>query len=537
MSTSPRSTDALIIGGGLAGLVAALELLDAGRRVTIVDRDRPECLGGLAKESFGGIFVVGSREQRRLGIRDTPELAFSDWQSVAEFEDRDSWPRRWAEAYVHRCRDEVYDWLRDRGVRFFPVVHWVERGMFTPGNSVPRFHMVWGTGFRLVELLVQRLEQHPARDRLELLFGHRVLALQRSAGTVCGCAGEVEESGAPFELTADAVVVAAGGICGSDEMVRQHWYKPWGSPPPDILNGAHRYGVGDLHTAVQGLGGVLTHLDLQWHYAAGVRHPSPNRDRHGLSLVPPKSALWVNAQGRRIGPIPLVTAYDTRFLVREICRQPGQYSWQIMNWKIACQELAVSGADYNDAIRHRRPLAFIKNVLLGNPRFVRQMLDECADFVAADSIHELAVQMNTLTGTDAVDPNLLAREIASYDEQIARGPKLHNDEQLRRIAHARQYRGDRVRTCKFQSIDDPKARPLIAVHERVLARKSLGGIQTDLDARVLDTEGDPIPGLWAVGEAAGFGGGGIHGKGSLEGTFLGSCVLTARAAARSIVKG
>ncbi len=537
MSLTPHRTEVLIIGGGLAGLVAALELLDAGRQVTIVDRDQPERLGGLAKESFGGIFVVGSREQRRLGIRDTPELAFRDWQATAEFEDHDHWPQRWAEAYVQRCRDDVYQWMTDRGVRFFPVVHWVERGLYTPGNSVPRFHMVWGTGRRLVELLVHRLENHARRDRLSILFGHRVQTLQREAGRVSGCSGSIDASGAEFQIAADMVIVAAGGICGSDELIRKHWYEPWGEAPKDILNGAHRYGLGDLHDAVHDLGGALTNLNLQWHYAAGVRHPQPNRDRHGLSLVPPKSALWVNARGRRIGPVPLITAYDTRFLVEQVCKQPGQYSWQILNWRIACKELAVSGSDYNDAIRDRRPVAFVKNVLLGNPRFVRQMLDDCEDFVAADSVTELARKMNELTRSGDVDADTLAAEIRAWDEAIARGPTYHNDDQLRRIAHARRYRGDRVRTCKFQPINAPKALPLIAIRERILARKSLGGIQTDLDSRVLDGTGEPIPGLWAVGEAAGFGGGGIHGKASLEGTFLGSCVLTARAATHSILAG
>lgn len=529
--------DVLIIGGGIAGIAAALELLDRGRRVVLLDRDTEERFGGLARESFGGIFIVGSREQRRLGIRDNPDLALRDWLSVAHLGEDDVWPRRWAETYVNRCREDVYDWLKAREVRFFPVVHWVERGLYEPGNSVPRFHMVWGTGYRLIEALLAALDRHPRRDRLTLGFGCHVRELESAAGRVSGCSGVIEATGEAFSAEAGAVVVASGGICGSLEKLHANWYRPWGEPPAVLLNGAHRYGDGEVSDLVERLGGIQTHLDLQWHYAAGIHHPRPDRERHGLSLVPPKSALWMNADGRRIGPVPLITAYDTRFLVEQILRQPGGYSWQVMNFKIAAKELAVSGSEFNDAIRERKILRFLKDVLLGNPGLVREMLASCEDFVAADTVEELAEKMNALTGENRVDGGRLAEEIRRYDANIERGGKLHNDDQLRRIAHCRQYRGDKARTCAFQPILDPKARPLIAIREFILARKSLGGIQTDLESRVLDRRGEPIPGLWAVGEAAGFGGGGIHGRGTLEGTFLGTCVLTGRIAARSIAGG
>ena len=526
--------DVVIIGGGIAGVVTALELLDRGRRVVLLDRDTEARFGGLARESFGGIFMVGTPAQRRLGIRDSPELALSDWHSVARYAEEDAWPRRWAEAYVNQSREGIHDWLKARGVRFFPVVHWVERGLYRPGNSVPRFHMVWGTGHGLIEALLGCLERHPHRDNLDLRFGHWVRAVETSGGVVNGCSGVIESSGEEFAASAGAVVAAAGGICGSLEKIRKHWYRPWGEPPPTILNGAHRYGDGELHEVVAGVGGVLTHLDLQWHYAAGVHHPDPDRPRHGLSLVPPKSALWMNAEGRRIGPIPLVTGYDTRFLVEQVLRQPRQYSWQVMNWKIACKELAVSGSEFNESIRDKKKLRFLKNVLLGNPALVRELVDRCEDFVVAETVDGLASKMNNLTGESLIKPGLLSAEIRAYDDQIERGPKYFNDDQLRRIAHCRRYRGDRVRTCAFQRILDPKARPLLAIREHILARKSLGGIQTDLGSRVLDAGGTPVPGLWAVGEAAGFGGGGIHGQGALEGTFLGACILTGQAAAHSI---
>ncbi|MFW6198866.1 MAG: FAD-dependent oxidoreductase, partial [Acidobacteriota bacterium] len=159
--------DVIVVGAGLAGLATALELLDGGRRVAVLDRCGEAGFGGLARQSFGGIFIVGSREQRRTGIRDSVELALRDWLAYGEIGEEETWPRRWAEAYVAGCREQVYDWLRELGVRFFPVVHWVERGLHAPGNSVPRFHMVWGTGERLVELLRRRVEEHSRRERLQ----------------------------------------------------------------------------------------------------------------------------------------------------------------------------------------------------------------------------------------------------------------------------------------------------------------------------------------------------------------------------------
>jgi len=533
---SKRNTklEVIIIGAGIAGITTALELLEAGHRVRLIDRDERDRLGGLARESFGGIFVVGSREQKRLGIRDSVDLALRDWLSVADFDSKDSLRKDWARRFVESCREEVYLWLKQHGISFFPVVHWVERGLFTPGNSVPRFHMVWGTGHELMSQLNRRLLTHEENGKLDIHFRHRVTELVFEAGHITGCAGINEAEQLPFDFRADAVVVSSGGICASLDKLHQNWCKSWGKPPSLILNGAHRYGLGDLHDVVEDLGGSVTHLDYQWHYAAGVHHPSPDRERHGLSLVPPKSALWMDATGKRIGPIPLITAYDTRFLVEEILKTGYGYSWQIMNRKIAVKELAVSGSEFNDSIRNKKWIAFFKDLLLGNPKLLDRFLDASLDFVSAGSIEELAVKMNELSGHKLVNSKTLEAEILNWDSNISRGPKLMNDEQLRRIAHCRQYRGDRVRTCAFQTILDPKAGPLIAIREHILARKSLGGIQTDLRSRVLDGKGQEIPGLWAVGEAAGFGGGGIHGRGALEGTFLATSVLSARIAARDL---
>ncbi len=537
--TERYRADVVIAGGGLAGLVTAHELLDRGLRVLLLDRDSEDRLGGLAKLSFGGVMFVDTPHQRKLGIRDTPELAWADWQSFAGFGDGDDWPRRWARAYVERSTELVFDWLDGRGVRFLPLVNWAERGLFRPGNSVPRWHIAWGTGFAIVEAVVAALDGHPHRDRLEIRCGQRVERLLVEAGRVVGCAGTAEGDGEDFEARAEHVVLASGGICGGDlSKVKANWYAPWGEPPATLLNGSHRYADGLLHDEAAAHGAALTHLDKQWHYAAGVQRRNPESPLEGISLVPPRSALWLDARGRRFGPVPLMGYSDTRFLVEQICRTPEKYSWQVLNWKIAIKELAVSGCDYMTAFRYKRKLQLVKELIFGNAALVRRLIDDSEDFVVAGSLPELMDRMDALSLAGAViDREGMAADIAAYDAQIDRGPRYFNDDQLRRIANFRSYKGDRLRTCAFQKIDDPKARPLIAIREHILSRKSLGGLQTDLASRVLESSGAPIPGLYAVGETAGFGGGGIHGKGSLEGTFLGSCVLNGRLAGRAIGGG
>jgi predicted oxidoreductase len=528
-------SDIIIIGGGLAGLVTAIELLDRDQNLIILERDKEEKFGGLAKESFGGIAMIGTPLQKKLGIKDSPALALADWHSVAKFGEDDTWPKKWAEVYVNRSRELIWDWLTQRGVSFLPLVNWPERGLFHPGNSVPRWHIAWGTGYGIIEAILHHLESHPKRKNLRVLFNHQVNQLLTTKNKVTGCAGALEGTDQEFSAEAGAVVVASGGICGGDlSSVRENWYKPWGNPPKKILNGSHQFADGKMLEAVQLLGGKITHLDKQWHYATGIHHPHPDKKAHGFSLVPPRSALWVNARGERIGPVPLVGYTDTRYLVEQICKQPGQYSWQIMNWKIAIKELAVSGSEYMVAFRNKQKLRMVKELLFGNKNLVNRLIDECEDIVTAYSIKELVQKMNALDNEYQVDEKLLAREIDAYDDQIHRGETFFTDDQLRRIVITRKYKGDRLRTCKYQKINDLKAMPLIAIREFILSRKSLGGIQTNLDCRVMKTGEEPMENLYAVGEAAGFGGGGINGLGSLEGTFLGGCVLTGRIAGKAI---
>ncbi|RZI44556.1 FAD-binding dehydrogenase [Herbaspirillum sp. HC18] len=532
-------SDVIVIGGGLAGIVAAQELLSAGKRVLLLERDVEENFGGLAKESFGGVFVVGTPEQRRHGIHDTPELALQDWLAFGEFgkdEAAELWPRRWAEAYVNDSYGDIYRWLKERAVGFLPLPMWVERGQFTGGNSVPRWHVVWGTGHGLATQLIRTLRGHSRSDALTLMFQHKVDALTTDAGRVSGCRGVDERTGEEFTATADAVLVATGGINGSIDRVRENWHAEWRTPPVTILNGSHKFADGMLHDAVQSAGGNVTNLDRMWNYAAGVHHWKPRKPGHGLSLVPPRSALWLNWRGERIGPQPLISGFDTRELVTQICKQDEQYSWQLLNQKIALKELAVSGSEFNPSIRDKNMPRFLRDTLFGNRWLLQQLTENCIDFVTAKSLPELVEKMNALQGDASVDLGTVRVTVERYDAEIERGPKLHNDEQLRRIAHLRQWRSDRMRTCKFQKILDPNAMPLIAIREFIISRKSLGGIQTDLGSRVLSKAGAPIPSLYAAGEAAGFGGGGMNGLRGLEGTFLGGCIYSARRAAKAITE-
>ncbi|TGL47003.1 FAD-binding dehydrogenase [Leptospira meyeri] len=530
--------DVIVIGAGIAGLVAAFECLNQGKSVLILDRNTEEHLGGLAKLSFGGMALVGTPLQKRLGIKDTPEIALDDWHSFANFGPNDIFPKQWAEQYVNESLGQVYHWLGSLDLHFFPVVNWVERGLYKRGNSVPRYHVLWGTGYRLVERFVELLKKHRNNAKLNYLFEHKVTDLIKENGRIVGCIAEQEKMGKK-DLTfyADHVMVATGGITGCLDKVREHWYKPWGEPPKEMLNGSHPFADGLLHDAVQKHGGNLTHLDKMWNYAAGIPNPNPEFEGHGLSLIPCKSALWLDHSGRRIGPEPMMTGFDTNELCHRISGLEKPYTWQLLNWRIAAKELAVSGSEHNPMIRDRKLVSFLREVLLGNHRLVRQLQKESDHFIVANNLQELVDKMNRLNGDQTIEYEVLKKEITQYDDVIRRGKDLWNDDQLRRIQHARSWRSDRVRTCAPKPILHPSAGPLIAIKLRLITRKSLGGIQTDLESRVLDPFGSPIPGLYAIGEAAGFGGGGASGFKSLEGTFLSGCILTARAAAKSVNNG
>ncbi len=533
--SSKHQSDVVIAGAGISGIVAALELLESDINVIIVDRDEKNKIGGLAKESFGAMFFVNSPQQRWTGIKDNPELALSDWLANAEFGEDDIWPRKWAEFYVNNCTQLGYRWLRKQGVRFLPVVNWVERvSDNNPGNSVPRFHIVWGSGKGLSDTLAQRLLTHRNRSKLKILYRHKVTGITSSNGVITGLQGINESNGNHFSVTADNTIIASGGICGSIEKVKANWYKPWGDPPQIILNGAHKYAQGILHDAASDIGANITHMDKLWLYPGGVSHPQPRHPQHGLSILPCKSALWLDSHGRRFGPEPLVAGYDARHQVETVSKQQHQYSWQIMNMKIAVRELSISGSEHNPAIRDRQLFRFLKGILFGAKGLVDDMLTNCENFITASSVSELTDKMQDLSGEVTIDRQAMAEAIQQFDLAADQSSGVR-DRQRELIRQVRKYPLDAIRTCKDQKIDDASAYPLIAVKEHILSRKTMGGIQTNLASQVLDTAGETIPNLYAIGEVAGYGGGGVHGLRSLEGTFLGGCVISSRLAAADIL--
>lgn len=530
MSTQQYQADVAIIGGGIAGIAAAIELLRAGRSVVIVDRAEREIFGGQAREALGGMLFAGTPEQKRAGVEDSPARLYEDWLRYARLGETDTWARRWAQTYAEEATEHVYGWLRGLGLRFLPVVTWAERGLFETGNSVPRYILLWGGGYTLATRLIAELEAHAGR--LQLLFGHNVQGFVTQGGAVTGCHGVTEPEGTAFEVQAGATVVATGGIGANLERVRSLW--PWGEAPPKLLVGAHRYSDGQVHDQVEQLGGELRGLQHMWNYGTGIHHPQPRRPHHGLGILPPRSALWLDYQGRRFDP-PLMGAFDTTWCCEAISRQPVQHSWLLLNRKMVLKEVMISGSEHNPHLAHRRLLPFLWENIAGNRRTYDYLLRECRQDVCVGSdAAELAAGMNALDGSRHVEAEVLQQTMDVYDADIDNGPGRFTDPQLQRIETLREWKGDRAKICKFLKIQDDSAGPLVAIRQHILSRKSLGGISTDLQGRVLRGDGEAITGLYAVGEAAGFGGGGACGVRSLEGTFLAGCILTGRRTGQSI---
>ncbi|MFE3641583.1 FAD-binding dehydrogenase [Streptomyces sp. NPDC059169] len=540
--------DVIVIGAGLAGLVATAELVDAGRRVILLDQEPEQSIGGQAHWSFGGLFLVGSPEQRRMRIKDSRELALQDWLGTAGFDRKeDQWPRRWAEAYVDFAAGEKRPWLHARGVRFFPVVGWAERGGYEAtghGNSVPRFHITWGTGPGLVEPFERRVRTGAARGLVEMRFRHRVTGLGRTAGAVDTVTGEVlEPSGAErgtassreitgtFELRAQAVVITSGGIGGNHDLVRAQWPERLGTPPERMLSGVPAHVDGLMLGIAESVGAHHINRDRMWHYTEGIENWNPIWARHGIRILPGPSPLWFDARGRRL-PVPLFPGFDTLGTLEHIMRTGYDHTWFVLDQRIIGKEFALSGSEQNPDLTGRSVRGVIGRARAEVPPPVKAFMDNGVDFVVERDLGSLVRGMNALTEEPLIDEDALRREITARDREIAH--PFTKDLQVTAIRGARKYLGDRlVRTAAPHRILDPSAGPLIAVRLSILTRKSLGGLETDLSSRVLTDSGEPLAGVYAAGEAAGFGGGGVHGYRSLEGTFLGGCIFSGRAAGRA----
>src|SRR5262245_33887656 len=543
--------DVIVVGGGLAGLVAATELVDAGRRVILLDQEPEQSLGGQAFWSFGGLMFVDSPEQRRLRIRDSHDLALQDWLGSAGFDrEEDHWPRRWAEAYVAFATGEKRAWLHGLGLRWFPIVGWAERGGYLAtehGNSVPRFHVTWGTGPAIVEPFVKRLREAAKAGLASLRFRHRVNALTASGGVVDGVAGDVLEPSAvergrpssrtvagDFALKAQAVILTSGGIGANHDLVRASWPKRLGEPPRHMLSGVPDYVDGRMLGIVEAAGGNLINRDRMWHYTEGITNFAPIWTRHGIRILPGPSSLWIDATGRRL-PVPLFPGFDTLGTLEHLRRTGHDYSWFILTQKIISREFALSGSEQNPDLTGKS----IRKVLgrrFGVPGPVDAFKKQGEDFIVRATLAELVADMNRLAGAPLIDLGGLERAIAARDREIDNA--YTKDAQVTAIRGARNYLGDKlIRVATPHRLLDPKAGPLIAVRLWVLTRKTLGGVQTDLSGRVLRPDGTPLGNVFARGEVAGFGGGGMHGYRALEGTFLGGCLFSGRVAGRAAAGG
>ena len=542
-------TDAIVIGAGLAGLVATAELADAGCKVILLDQEPEASLGGQAFWSLGGLMLVDSPEQRRLRIKDSRELAWQDWLGTAEFDrDEDEWPRRWAEAYVDFAAGEKRAWLAGMGVKFMPNVGWAERGGYLAighGNSVPRFHLTWGTGPGVVEPFERRVREAAARGLVELRFRHQVDELVISGGAVTGVRGSVLEPsgavrGAPssrevvgeFALEAQAVFVTSGGIGANHELVRRNWPERLGKPPTAMVAGVPDHVDGRMIQIAHDAGGTVINPDRMWHYVEGVRNWDPIWTNHGIRIIPGPSSLWFDALGRRL-PAPLFPGFDTLGTLAHIMKSGHEHTWFVLTQKIIEKEFALSGSEQNPDITGRDMKEVLRGrVGSGAPAPVQAFMDHGADFVVERDLAALVRGMNELTDEPLLDLAALEREIVARDREVVN--PYAKDMQVVAIHGARRFLADRVtRIASPHRILDPEAGPLVAVKLHILTRKTLGGLHTDLAGRVLQASGEPLPGLYAAGEVAGFGGGGMHGYRALEGTFLGGCLFSGRTAGRA----
>ena len=523
----------VIIGGGISGMTAAIELLNFGKKIVLIDKGFSHEFGAMAKWSFGGMFFVNTPEQRLTGIKDNPELAFRDWKSIAEFEPTDYLGEKWAENYVYNCTDHVYRWVKKQGINFLPPVQWVERGLYGPGSSMPRFHIAWGTGKGITDALEKTLRSHKNfSTHAQLYFEHTVEEILVENNRIIGFKG-TSPKGA-FKALGEHNIVAAGGMGGNLEKVRENWPKNLGNPPKTLLNGLHPCIDGSMLDAGEKIGANVVNKDLFWNYASGIHHPRPKFEHEGVASFPPKSGIWLDATGKKFGPTPLIVHFDTKYSVDTIAKTEQQYSWHISNYKMMLKEFAISGSEFTVPFREKSFIKLFKMVLSGNVELVKDMVDNCKDVLVADTLEELVAKMNKLNGDELVNKNSVIEAVNRHDEMLNRGKKFHNDEQLRRIANARQYIGDKMRVYKNMPIQGEKNGPFVALRLFLVSRKSLGGLKTDLSCRVLDQNNQPMEGLYAIGEASGFGGGGIHGKATLEGTFLGACVFNGRVLAHHI---
>ncbi|MEJ6393720.1 FAD-binding dehydrogenase [Gymnodinialimonas sp. 2305UL16-5] len=534
--------DTIIIGAGLSGLVAAFHAAERGRQVALVDMEGPQSLGGQAWWSLGGLFMVDTPEQRRLGLRDSRDLAAADWYGSAQFDrPEDAIPRQWAEAYLDFAAGPMRGYLHDLGLRWFPIVGWAERGGAHAnghGNSIPRFHVTWGTGTGLVTPYADRVRAHP---NITLHFRHRVTDLTLTNGAVTGVTGEVladddavrgastnrEVTGA-FAFTAGTVAVTSGGIGGNHDLVRAAWPRDRLGPPPiHMVSGVPDYVDGQMAQVAQASGAAAINGDRMWHYTEGLRNWDPIWPNHGIRILPGPSSMWFDAEGTRL-EAPCFPGFDTTSTLKRILQTGHDHSWFILTQSIIEKEFALSGSEQNPDLTSGKWSAVLRERLgKGATAAVEAFKEKGEDFVVAQDLDTLIAGMNKITPQAPLDLARIRSQIEARDAQLTN--KVSKDAQINAMRATRKYIGDKlIRAAKPHRILDPAHGPLIAVRLNIITRKSLGGLHTDLTGQCLRADGTPLPGLFAAGEAAGFGGGGYHGHNALEGTFLGGCIFSGK---------
>ncbi|SHF58090.1 FAD-binding dehydrogenase [Streptoalloteichus hindustanus] len=543
--------DVIVVGAGLAGLVATYELTRAGRRVIVVEQENEANLGGQAYWSEGGLFLVNTPEQRRVGVRDSHELALSDWLASAGFDRarEDRWAREWAEAYVDFAAGEKRRYLTGRGLCLTPIVGWPERGVGTatgPGNSVPRFHFTWGTGPELVRIFRDPVLAAAERGLVTFRHRHRVDEIVVEGGAAVGVRGAVlvpsreprgvpssrEEVGA-FELRAQAVLVTSGGMGGNHEMVRAHWPTDrMGPAPAAMLSGVPAHVDGRMLRISDRAGASVVNLDRMWHYPDALKHHTPVWPRHGVHLLPGPSPLWLDASGRRLPP-PLFPGHTALLTLRHIALSGHSHSWLIMTRAMVDKEFELSGSDQNPDLTGKNPALVLLRLKKSLMAPVRAFLERGEDVLMHGNLAGLVRAMNARTPEAPLDYARVEHEVVARDRQLRND--YSKDMHLMSLRNVRAYLPERItRTATPHRLLDPAHGPLVAVRLHVLTRKTLGGIQTTLDAQAVRPDGTLFDGLYAAGETAGFGGGGMHGYNALEGVFLGGCVFSGRTAGRAI---
>jgi predicted oxidoreductase len=426
-------------------------------------------------------------------------------------------------------------------------VGWAERGDGRAdghGNSVPRFHITWGTGPAVVALFGRRVREHAQQGRIDFRFRHRVDELLREGGAVVGVRGAVlepssVERGKPssraevgeFKLAAHAVLVSSGGIGGNHDLVRRAWPERLGQPPKRMVAGVPAHVDGRMLQIAAAAGGNVINSDRMWHYTEGLHNWNPVWDNHGIRILPGPSSLWLDAEGNRL-PAPYFPGFDTLGTLRHLMATGYDYSWFLLNEKIMSKEFALSGSEQNPDLTGKNVKLLLSRIRSGAPRPVVAFKQHGEDFVVADNLRDLVAGMNRLTGEALLNAHAVQRLVHARDREIDN--PFSKDAQVTALRGARRYRGDRLlRVATPHKLLDPACGPLIAIRLNILTRKTLGGLETDLDGRVLTADGTPLPGLYAAGEVSGFGGGGMHGYNALEGAFLGGCMFSGRIAGRA----